>query len=477
MSDLIEQIDHASGVLQGAHLVAPAAAPGPEQSGNQKLQDWTNWEKPQGRFADFIARLQITPPRWTLWIVRALPAPKFFWRLVGRYDEVLEVLSRNDIFASPSADEMRRLNDGKEAGTQFILGFDNCAEHDEQLSRVMRAFPRNDIAAPVAPMAAKCAEQCLKEADPKFDAIQDLIAKVALYICAEYFGVPVGDDPRKFAFATYTTSGHLFGSPPIKQNDDVDLAAAHFRRFVEQAIRDEVAKRSGRDTVVAKLVASLISAEGTLSEEDFNQIRAILMGMIVAFVPNNTLVGGHILEVLLDNPQALEEAGKAAATGDDARLERVLFEALRFMPLNPGLFRICKQDYVLAEGTPRETRIAKDSVVLAMTFAAMFDPLRVVDPGKFDWSRPQSDHLHFGFGMHACVGLLIARAHITQTFKALLQHRCAIKRAPRTRTQLRSAMPVKLEISTEVRPPNALKTSSKAGVPAGAGATSKGEMS
>lgn len=477
MSNLIEQVDPASGVLQGAHLVAPAAAPGPAQTGNQNLLDWKNWEKPQGRFADFIARLEIKPPRWTLWIVRALPAPKLFWRLVGRYDEVLEVLSRNDIFASPSADEMKRLNDGGEPGTQFILGFDDRTKHDEQLSRVMCAFPRKDIATTVAPMAAKCAAQCLIEAGSTFDAIQGLIAKVALHICKEYFGVPLGGDPRKFAFATYTTSGHLFGPPPIKQDKDVDLATAYFRHYVEQAIRDEEAKLSGRDTVVAKFVVSLVGANGTLSEEDFKQIRAILMGMIVAFVPNNTLVGGHILEVLLDKPQALEEAEKAAATGDDARLERVLFEALRFMPLNPGQFRTCQQDYVLAEGTPRETRIAKGSTVLAMTFAAMFDPLSVADPGKFDWSRPQSDHLHFGFGMHACVGLLIARAHITQTFKALLQQRCAIKRAPRTRTRLRGAMPVELEISTEIRPLNTLKTSPQAGVPAEAGATPKGDMS
>ena len=80
---------------------------------------------------------------------------------------------------------------------------------------------------------------------------------------------------------------------------------------------------------------------------------------------------------------------------------------------------------------------------------AMFDPLRIVEPKKFDWTRSKSDHLHFGFGMHSCAGLLIARAHITQTFKALLQKRCELKRASRTR--LRGAMPVELWISSKAR--------------------------
>ncbi len=450
MTHLMEQEYSASPVLQAAHPVARGAAHVPAQADQPETRSWNKWEKPKG-LPDFITRLLITPPQWVLWIVRALPAPKLFWRFVGRYDEVIEVLSRPDVFQVPAAAEIARLNDGEGTGTAFILGYDDQMQHDEQLTRVMRAFPRKDIATKVLPLAAKCAAQCVHDAGPTFDAVRDLFTKVALHICVEYFGVSVGDNPLKFAYATFTTSGHLFGSPPIIPNDYANEATAYFRRYVREAIRGEEAQPSGSgsDTVVAKFVASHRSADGTLSDKDFKQIHAFLMGMIVAFIPNNTLAAGHILEVLLDKPVALAEAEKAANTGDDARLECVLFEALRFMPINPGPFRKCEKDYVLAEGTPRATRIKAGSTVWVLTFASMFDPLRIAEPKKFDWTRPKSDHLHFGFGMHSCAGLLIARAHITQTFKALLQKRCELKRASRTR--LRGAMPVELCISSKAR--------------------------
>ncbi len=456
MTDLMEQPYGASRAAQEEPPVA--RAPGPLSAQADEPPDWDNWEKkPKG--SGFIARLFVTPPRWALWIVRALPVPQFFVRFVGRYDEVIDVLSRPDIFRVPAAKEIARLNGGKSRGTPYILGIDKPKAHDAHLSLVMCAFPRGEIATRVVLLAAQSAKNCVPTAaeQTKFDAVQGLFIEVALDICEQYFGVPLGPDRLKFAYATFTISGHLFKKPPI-EGKAADEAAAYLRYFIEQALHNEARKPINERTVVANMVAHAKAGKSSLEQDgrDFNQIRAILMSMIVAFVTSNTMAAAHILEVLLDKPQALEEAVRSTGTGDDARLECVLFEALRFRPINAGPFRICTQDYVLAEGTPREKRIRKGSIVWAMSFAAMFDPLRIVEPGKFDWTRPKSDHLHFGSGMHACVGLLIARAHLTQCFKALLTKRRAIRRAGRTR--YRGAMPIELEIS-KAEPPVAKKGS------------------
>ena len=432
-----------------------ASTPDPERP-----PEWPNWrQQPQGWFANLIARLSITPPRWVLWIVRALPAPKVRWRLVGRYAEVVEVLSRPEIFGVPFASEMSRLADGDDSrGTYFVLGNDDPNEHAQLLCRVTRALPRCDIASKVVPMAFERAAQCIHDAGPTFDAVRDLITNVALHMCVEYFGVAVGDDRDKFAYATFTISGHLFKPPPIEGND-ADQAAAYVRYFVDQSIRREVREQSHSGTVVANLVAHAkgkgvpISDEDFMAkplvDDDFRRVRALLMGMIVAFVPTDTMAAAHMLEELIDHRDWLKQAEDAANTGDDVLLERVLFEALRFMPNNPGPFRLCKKDYVLAEGTPLAKRIKEGSIVWVWSFAAMFDPLWVVDPKKFDKSRPQSHHLHFGFGMHACAGLFVARAHITQCFKALLQKRREIRRASSAR--LRGGTTVRLDVSTKAR--------------------------
>jgi cytochrome P450 len=142
--------------------------------------------------------------------------------------------------------------------------------------------------------------------------------------------------------------------------------------------------------------------------------------MITGFVPTNTMAGGHILEMLLRRSAMLDAARMAAETGDDDRLRHCLFEALRYMPINLGPFRVCTRDYTVAPDTPRAAKLARDTKVLAMTSSAMFDSRHVLQPFRFDPSRPASNHMHFGFGMHWCAGAMIARAQITQTFKALV---------------------------------------------------------
>jgi len=177
------------------------------------------------------------------------------------------------------------------------------------------------------------------------------------------------------------------------------------------------------------------------------EVRSILIGMIVGFVPTNTMAGGQILERLLCKRDELQQAVRAAAAGDDDLLMRTLFEALRYMPINLGPFRICALDHRLAADSREAATIKKGTKVLAMTSSAMFDSRRVMQPFRFDPSRPATNHMHFGFGMHWCLGAMIARAQITQTFKVLLRGG-GIERAgwPRGKLGLWGLFPDRIEV-------------------------------
>jgi cytochrome P450 len=124
--------------------------------------------------------------------------------------------------------------------------------------------------------------------------------------------------------------------------------------------------------------------------------------------------------MLLRRKRLKTAAREAAVAGDDDLLKHCLFEAMRFMPLNPGPFRICGRDYTAAADTPRATTIKAKTKVLASTMSAMLDPRQLDAPRQFNSQRPASDYMLFGYGMHWCVGTFIAQAQITQTFKALL---------------------------------------------------------
>jgi cytochrome P450 len=345
------------------------------------------------------------------------PIPRLFgWAIVTRYSDVEEVLVRPDVFKVPFAKEMARLNDGAEPGTPFILGIDDPQTHDAQLKLVMAAFPRQDVAKRITIPARDEAMAIVEAAAStrRIDAIQALIIQIPMNICVRYHGVAVPDRTR-FWDAAREISGHLFGLPPVVRKTDIDKHAAYLRSLVDAAIANAVANPGSNSTVTENLAALI--RQGKLSHE---QVRAFLIGMIVGFVPTNTMAGGHILDMLLSRPFFLAAARSAAEAGDDDLLAHCLFEALRFDPINPGPFRLCAKDHIIAAGTNRAKRIKAGTKVLASTMSAMFDSDVVEKPFHFVPGRPASGLMNFGVGMHWCVGAFIAQAQLTQTMKALL---------------------------------------------------------
>lgn len=325
------------------------------------------------------------------------------------HDDVEEVLTRNDIFEVPFGDEMARLNGGASGSTPFILGMDDKSQHDDQLKKVMAAFQYSDAEC-VAQIAARSAQAVIEGSKGRLEAISRLITGVPVEICIEYFGVDI-PDRVSFTTAVVILSGHLFGPPPIVRKSLVDDMAIAVNKVLDQAIDKERTTPSGDRTVIGRLMRNGV---------DVDLVRAILIGLIVGFVPTNTLAGGNILDTLLSRQGFFEAARAAALAGDDVLLSCCLFEALRFMPINAGPYRRCKVDYVLAEGTMRARRIKAGTWVLACTQSAMFDRKKVANPFDFIPGRPASDYMHFGFGMHWCVGAFVARAQLVNTFKPLL---------------------------------------------------------
>jgi cytochrome P450 len=131
--------------------------------------------------------------------------------------------------------------------------------------------------------------------------------------------------------------------------------------------------------------------------------------------------GDQALLVLFSRPDAFAADTAAAKADDDDMLADLVFEALRFRPINPMVVRVAKEDYRLAAGDPHQTLIRKGTTVFALTWSAMFDPLVVDSPEEFRPGRPDYHYLHFATGLHACYGRYISRIQIPQILKPLLK--------------------------------------------------------
>jgi len=398
-----------------------------------------------------IAILPAYPRWWQLWV------------LVTRRDDVQEILSNDRVFEVPWTSLMRELTHGNTHEAGFILGLDRSSqasarEYGHSLRDVMVLFRLDDVRETVAPRAARLAAelvaQAAAQAPPcRLEVIHHLLAPIFIDTCQSYYGLPAPKDSRALLQWTIALSGMLFGPPfdweRVKSNT---MAAGELLRgWLDDAIADRIQQAAAGkplgDTVLDRMAIMHRAGQASMPPD---AMRAILTGMVVGSVPTNLTAAGHILEVLLDRPEAMRAARAAAASGDDALLSRCLFEAMRFEALNPGPWRRCNSDYLLARGTARQRRIRKNTLVLASTASAMLDPEGVGEPLRFNPARDAADAQHFGHGLHWCAGRFIADAQITQSFKALLLQG-GLRRAPGKpgQTRLLGLFPWELTVEFE----------------------------
>ncbi len=102
--------------------------------------------------------------------------------------------------------------------------------------------------------------------------------------------------------------------------------------------------------------------------------------------------------------------------------DSMVWEALRFVPLSPYLFRQASEDYTIAKGPDHETKILKGTNVLTLTQSAMFDEYAYENPDEFNHHRNWYHHFAFGFGSHECMGKYIGMVMIPEMVRQVLLH-------------------------------------------------------
>lgn len=379
-----------------------------------------------------ILKWFLDEPQWwmgwlrTCWPILHIPCIR--WAMLTRFEHVQEALAHEDIFQVQFDRRMQKLL----RGPSFVLALQNGVEYEHQRRQLMQVFKLEDIEAIIAPRSADSATRIVAECGGQIDAIEGLLTLVPTQLCESYYGIKI-PEKKLFAQCLIAISAYVFGWPSEKSERNAEVArkaAAYIRKLIEQAISDVKATMDRSTTIVARLVGM---QEGGACGPDDELIRAELFGMLVGFVPTNTIASGNVLEMLLRRKEFREQAQAAACDDNDELLWRCLFETMRFKPINPGLFRRCEKTYTIAEGSSAAKRIPKGTWLLVSTQSAMFDKRAVVEPKKFRPDRPTHESMVFGYGLHWCIGAFLAKAQITQTFKPLLK-RDRLERAGRLQT-------------------------------------------
>ena len=205
-----------------------------------------------------------------------------------------------------------------------------------------------------------------------------------------------------------------------------ERAAGQLRPYLEGLVAERGRSGDRGEDVLGRLLALQADPATELSDA---QIATNLIGMVVGFIPTVATALPLALDALLDRPEALAGAQRAAGQDDDEAVRAHMWEAMRLAPFAAGVLRRTRTDALVAEDTHHATMIPAGTLTLAATQSAMLDGDAIDDPDDFRVGRPARSYLHFGAGLHHCFGRFANAMQIPLIAKALLR-RPQLARAP-----------------------------------------------
>lgn len=346
--------------------------------------------------------------------------------IITRHADVLEVLARDSEFSEAMyTPRMQRVN------AHFFLGMPNSPEYEREVSAIRLAAGRSDLEY-IKQLVTResqliitqlSAGDCSQDKVGSFDLVKDLARVIPACFVDSYLGVS-GPDQQTLQKWMRALFWDLFGnlSNDSKIIQAADEAAAEVKEYLIDAIENRKAAINAKTDVPDDVMTRLLRLQSSNLSLDDDGIRRNLTGLAVGAIETTSECVTNIIDVLLDRPEMLAAAKKAAAQ-DNNDLQGFILEALRFKPQHPFLYRVCMHDCKIARGTSRETLIPAGTFMIAAVWSAMFDDTVIDAPENFRVGRPDSEYILFGSGRHTCFGAHINRVQITEICRSVLSLR------------------------------------------------------
>lgn len=336
--------------------------------------------------------------------------------LLANFDDVVEILKQPKMFTV----ELYKPKMG-----DYLMTEDDTPMHNRE-KEIMLSFLRHDDLPRVRQFVAGKAKEVLDHANGHIDLAADYSRIVPAAMVQSYFGLD-GIDPRTLIKWSYWNQYDAFHNQPFHDLPNAEQVHQNMKSnnmwlsiYIGWLMLRKFWKiKFGRpaDDVVTRVLSAHYPKEAnfTLVRQGINS-----GGLLIGAVETTSQAVIQAIDELMRRPQMMAAAIEAARSGDNAKFDGYVWEALRFNITFKYIFRTAAQDYTLARGTPRGTLIKKGTTVLALVHSAMFDPLHFPDPERFDPTRPYGDSFHFGFGSHECMGRYIGMVMIPEMVRQVL---------------------------------------------------------
>ncbi len=390
--------------------------------------------------------------------------------VITKFKDVEKALADNELFSVRNYHQRM-----KDSVGDFMLGNDNKAINHEHtwlrgLIDVKEMEPR------IRPLVRSIFEQEMKnlelvkmnpytkQLEGNIELINHIARRVPAILTIKYFGFE-GITPEKIMEWSRATQDDFFHNVT---GDDTKAKAAvkagqemqsQLTKLVDNKFKNIASlaqKPREEQTILDRMVMSIGDInDPSLSEDDLLNLlkdkvyilkndteelskldRATIISRVKSRVRTNligTLVGGlettqaaisQVLNLILGDKDLTKKAQALSLTAKTGRQQQqqfnnLVWEVLRFHPVNPVVFRYIEKDTELS-GVKMK---AKSHIIIA-TQAAMFDPDVFPNPESIDINRFASPHndkyFHLGYGKHRCLGDYVSMIQVPEIISGIL---------------------------------------------------------
>lgn len=231
------------------------------------------------------------------------------------------------------------------------------------------------------------------------DAMEDVAQVLPMNLVREFVGLPASgkDNMLKWAAATFNAMGPMnaLGQSAIPQIQELH----------QYCVNEAVPPNLNPDGWADKLYQAAESGKVERSQ---------CPGMMREYIGpalDTTIFGiGHLLHHLSLNREQWD-----MLKADRALVPNAINEALRIDAPIRSFTRYVREDTRIGD-----VAVAAGDRIIVLYGSANRDERHYEDPDRFDITRSNRDHLAFGYGLHTCGGMHLAKLEMTELLSAML---------------------------------------------------------
>ena len=298
------------------------------------------------------------------------------------FDEVVQVLRDSETYSSTIYEEIMGMVMGR-----TILQMDE-PEHRTIRTLVASSFRSKMLERWEEDLVALVVNELIDTFidEGRTDLVRSVTFNFPVQVIARILGLPREDYPKFQRWALELTS--------VAANWERGIAASAALRDYFADVMAERRAAPG-DDLISDLVRAEVEGKRLNDEEIFSFLRLLLP----AGVETTYRASGSMLFALLEDRDQFD-----ALYADRSLFPQAFEEVVRWEPPVTVILRRATRDAELAG-----VAIEEGADIALLIGAANRDERKYPDPDRYDMFREQRQHVGFGFGVHVCLGMHLAR--------------------------------------------------------------------